>query len=84
MIMVDPQKFGVDREHIRLKLLENNIESRPAWKPMHCQPVFESCRVRGGKVSEMIFEQGLCLPSSSSLPSEDVDRISDIILDCKP
>jgi dTDP-4-amino-4,6-dideoxygalactose transaminase len=83
MIMIDPDKYKVDREHVRMKLNEKNIESRPAWKPMHCQPVFADCRFRGREVSEKIFEQGLCLPSSSSLTMEVVDHIASLILSCR-
>jgi dTDP-4-amino-4,6-dideoxygalactose transaminase len=56
-----------------------NIESRPTWKPMHLQPVFSGCRVRGGAVAEQIFEQGLCLPSGSNLTEEDRLRVADIV-----
>jgi len=46
-----PLKFGADREAIRLALEKENIESRPIWKPMHMQPVFqvEGIKAQGGK-----------------------------------
>ncbi len=75
VILVDPAAFGADREAIRLALEADNIESRPVWKPMHMQPVFASCRVRGGQVAEEIFAQGLCLPSGSGLSVADQERI---------
>jgi dTDP-4-amino-4,6-dideoxygalactose transaminase len=74
-ILVDPVAFGATREDIRLALADQKIESRPTWKPMHVQPVFARCRMRGGAVSERIFEQGLCLPSGSSLTEEDQLRV---------
>ena len=40
VILITPEKFGADREAIRLALEKENIESRPIWKPMHMQPVF--------------------------------------------
>jgi dTDP-4-amino-4,6-dideoxygalactose transaminase len=40
VVLVDPEVFGADREQIRLALEAENIESRPVWKPMHLQPVF--------------------------------------------
>jgi len=73
--LIDPDKFGVDREAVRKRLEEHNIESRPAWKPMHLQPVFAGCESVGGTVSEQIFAQGLCLPSGSSLTSEQLNRV---------
>ena len=47
VILITPEQFGADREPVRLALEKENIESRPVWKPMHMQPVFESaeCRV---------------------------------------
>jgi dTDP-4-amino-4,6-dideoxygalactose transaminase len=66
-VRVDATRFGRDREHIRLHLESCDIESRPVWKPMHLQPAFRECTVRGGEVATLLFEQGLCLPSGSSL-----------------
>ena len=40
VILITPEEFGVDREVVRLALENENIESRPVWKPMHLQPVF--------------------------------------------
>lgn len=58
-------------------LERENIESRPVWKPMHLQPVFQDARVYGGKVSERVFLNGVCLPSGAGLEKEDVERVSE-------
>ncbi|SHG29981.1 dTDP-4-amino-4,6-dideoxygalactose transaminase [Flavobacterium fluvii] len=80
-IMVEPQLTnGIDRETVRLALEGENIESRPLWKPMHLQPIFEKYPYYGNKVSETLFEKGLCLPSSSNLTDEDRARISEVII----
>lgn len=63
------------RESIRLKLAEKNIESRPLWKPMHLQPVFEKYPKYTDGISETLFEKGLCLPSGSNLTTEDLNRV---------
>lgn len=77
-IVVDPaQTGGKTREQLRLFLEEVNIESRPLWKPMHLQPIFETCPYYGGTVSQDLFENGLCLPSGSNLTTADRDRIRD-------
>lgn len=68
------------RESIRLALLEEDIESRPLWKPMHCQPVFEKFPSYTNGVSEELFQRGLCLPSGSNLTSADLDRVATIII----
>ena len=78
-ITIDPAKFGATREDIRLALEAVNIESRPTWKPLHLQPVFEKCRIRGGGVSEQLFASGLCIPSGSSLSESEHDTVCQII-----
>lgn len=61
-------------------LLKENIESRPIWKPMHLQPVFANCDyIDNGKVSETIFNEGLCIPSDTKLTDEQLDLIVSII-----
>ena len=42
VISITPEEFGADRETVRLALETENIESRPVWKPMHMQPVFDT------------------------------------------
>lgn len=78
-IAVDPEKTGFSREDLRLKFLEENIESRPLWKPMHLQPVFEDAPYYGENVAEKLFENGLCLPSGSNLTDEERERIKAVI-----
>jgi len=79
VVLVDSQAFGADREQIRLMLEEHNIESRPLWKPMHLQPVFQGHEVVGGSVSEALFEQGLCLPSGTALTEDQLGLIVSLI-----
>lgn len=64
------------REKLRLLLEKENIESRPLWKPMHLQPVFEKFPYYGNTISETLFQKGLCLPSGSNLSDKDKERIS--------
>lgn len=64
-------------------LEKENIESRPVWKPMHLQPVFEKYdffKVADGiSVGEDLFNRGVCLPSDTKNTKEDMDRIIKII-----
>ena len=60
-------------------LEKDNIESRPIWKPMHMQPVFEKYDFIGGGVSKKIFESGVCLPSDTKMTDEDLYRVCDVI-----
>lgn len=75
-ILVDPKlNNGLTREEIRLAMDEENIESRPLWKPMHQQPVFANTKNYLNGVSDKLFENGLCLPSGSNLTEEEFVRI---------
>ena len=64
---------------IILALENENIESRPVWKPMHMQPVFKDYDFIGKGVSNKIFETGVCLPSDTKMTDEDLSRICDVI-----
>jgi len=68
------------REKIRMVLMEDDIEARPLWKPMHLQPIFEKYASYTDGTSENLFERGLCLPSGSNLNRSDLDRIIALIL----
>jgi dTDP-4-amino-4,6-dideoxygalactose transaminase len=78
-IVVDPAIAGFSREDIRLKMDDANIETRPLWKPMHMQPVFEGTPFYGDGTSEALFDKGLCLPSGSSLTDDDIMRVIEVI-----
>lgn len=78
-VLVHPERAGFDREQLRLALQRAGVESRPLWKPMHLQPVFQSCPHYGRGVSDRLFDQGLCLPSGADLAPADLDRIIDVI-----
>ena len=77
-ITIDKAKTGFDREDLRLAFLEENIETRPLWKPMHLQPVFASAPYYGKKTCEHLFNNGLCLPSGSNLTDADRERIKGV------
>jgi dTDP-4-amino-4,6-dideoxygalactose transaminase len=75
-MLIDPKLTGgITREDIRIELEKDNIESRPLWKPMHLQPIFENCPYYGNGISEMLFNMGLCLPSGSNLTKNDLNRV---------
>jgi len=78
-ILIDPKqtKEAKTREDFRLFLETLNIESRPLWKPMHLQPIFEMYPYYGSSVAEELFKDGLCLPSGSNITNEDKYRIKE-------
>ncbi len=79
---VDAERTGIGAAEILKQLADELIETRPLWKPMHLQPVFEGCRYfpHGNvSVSDRLFETGLCLPSSSHMSADETGRIVDAI-----
>ncbi|MBO5069651.1 MAG: DegT/DnrJ/EryC1/StrS family aminotransferase [Roseburia sp.] len=67
------------------RLKEENIESRPIWKPMHMQPIFakyDFIYVEDTPVDEDIFTRGLCLPSDIKMTEEEQERVIRIIRSC--
>ena len=81
-IVVDPAEAGFTREDLRLAMEQENIETRPLWKPMHLQPVFADAPFYGNesRVSECLFDQGLCLPSHPNLTDENLKRVVNVII----
>ena len=74
-VQIDPEQAGFTREDLRLAMDAANIETRPLWKPMHLQPVFKDAAFYGNGTAEALFDRGLCLPSSPSLSTDDLERI---------
>jgi pyridoxal phosphate-dependent aminotransferase EpsN len=74
-LTIDPKKAGLASKDIRLALEQENIESRPLWKPMHLQPVFKRFPSYTNGVSEKLFRTGLCLPSGTAMSGKDLERI---------
>ena len=66
-------------EAMRMALDAAGIESRPLWKPMHCQPVYKDAPAYVNGVSEALFRTGLCLPSGPCVTDDDVRYIVDNI-----
>jgi dTDP-4-amino-4,6-dideoxygalactose transaminase len=79
VITLDPERGTPPPEVVREALEAADIEARPAWKPMHLQPLYADAPVFGGAVAEQVFSTGLCLPSGSGLTDDDLQRIVDVV-----
>jgi dTDP-4-amino-4,6-dideoxygalactose transaminase len=79
-MLIEPRRFGADREIIRMALAAEGIESRPVWKPMHLQPAFRDAPRSGGAAAAGLFEHGLCLPSGSGMTLCQQERVISTIL----
>ena len=73
--LIDESDFGLSRDALITALDAAGIESRPVWKPMHLQPLYENAEHVGGEIAQDLFQRGICLPSSSSLTLEDQMRV---------
>ena len=69
-------------DEIRMLLLERGIETRLIWRPMHMQPVFADAPYYGGGCSDGIFENGLCLPSGTTLSDDDIAQVAEALKEC--
>ncbi|RAI91651.1 aminotransferase class I/II-fold pyridoxal phosphate-dependent enzyme [Algoriphagus yeomjeoni] len=78
-ILVDKEKTGFSNEQLKDSLMKKGIESRFLWKPLHTQPVFNMTPYYGGSMSEKLFENGLCLPSSVDLTLQHQELIVEVI-----
>ena len=78
--IVIEENSKINNKKIRLELQKNNIESRPLWKPMHLQPIFNTYSALTNGVSEDLFNRGLCLPSGSNMNDDDLNRVVNIII----
>ncbi len=79
-ILIKPEEANrKTSEDLRVFLNQYNIESRPLWKPMHLQPIFENHPYFGQNIAENLFRNGLCLPSGSNLSKTEKNRIKNAI-----
>lgn len=85
-VMVLEDGCGVTPGQIAAELERVNIESRPFWKPMHMQPVYQGRqffhRANRLPVGERLFKNGICLPSGAAMGDEVQDRIIEVVRDC--
>lgn len=85
-LTVDADKCGVSAVEIMDALAEENIESRPVWKPMHLQPLYEKYAYythdENESVADRLFEKGICLPSGSNMTVEDQQLVINTVKRC--
>ena len=74
-IIIDEKACGISVNRIISEFEEEGIETRRLWKPMHMQPIFKNNPFYGNGVSNLLFEQGICLPSGSNMGEDDKRRI---------
>ncbi len=70
---------GEDPHELCFAMNDQEIEARPAWKPMHMQPVFAENEMVGGEVSQALYARGICLPSGSGLTDGELERTAEAL-----
>ena len=78
-IIIDKKSAKKTAHEMYCHLKLNKIDARLLWKPMHLQPVFSKHKFYGTKISQTLFENGLCLPSGSNLTIDEKQRIMSTI-----
>jgi dTDP-4-amino-4,6-dideoxygalactose transaminase len=79
VLSLDPEETAIETADVVRELDRLHIEARPVWRPMHEQPLFEGASCIGGTVASDLFRTGLCVPSSSSLTTDDQNRVIDAL-----
>ena len=79
-ILIDPKKFGLNRNLLQQRLKENNIDSRPVFFSLHIMPPYKKYYKTDLNNSKYVSDNGISLPSSLNLSHTDIDRICDTIL----
>jgi len=78
-VLLNPAETSVTPEALRLHLETHNVESRPLWKPMHLQPLYQEAPIYGGAVCADLFARGLCLPSGTAMTETDLRRVKNAV-----
>lgn len=83
---INPSKSSVTPRQITQHLAKENIEARPVWKPLHMQPLFETCGYfrAAQDNARYLFENGVCLPSDTKMTEEEVDRVINLVRELLP
>ena len=76
---LNPDIIYLHPYQIMRRLSQLGIETRPAWKPMHMQPLCSKYEFEPHSeedvVSSTLFLRSLCLPSGSAMLNTDVERV---------
>ena len=75
LLQIDKNTYGEDREELMNRLNSNNIQTRPAWTPIHLQKPYQDCQTYHVEKAEELVENSLCLPSSTNLSDQDLEEV---------
>ena len=78
-VLLNSAETAATPETLRQHLETHNVESRPLWKPLHLQPLFQTAPMYGGAVCADLFARGLCLPSGTAMTDADLHRVVEAV-----
>jgi len=76
-VVIEPERFGCDRDQVMSKLKEANIETRPVFPCLHQQPIYAT--KQSLPRAQWLSENGLSLPSAPGMREEDIVRVVDVL-----
>tara|TARA_Y100000590_G_scaffold469071_1_gene654732 strand:+ start:5830 stop:6981 length:1152 start_codon:yes stop_codon:yes gene_type:complete len=75
LLQIDEKKYGKNRENLMISLSEKNIQTRPAWAPIHLQKPYQNYQSFSIDKTNDLVNISLCLPSSTNISSNDLNKI---------
>lgn len=74
-VVVDKERYGLNKDELLLKLVEANIQTRPIWGLIHEQKPYIHHEAHGTQVAEWYYDRVLNIPCSSNLTEKDADYV---------
>tara|TARA_B110000444_G_scaffold256960_1_gene294449 strand:- start:440 stop:1597 length:1158 start_codon:yes stop_codon:yes gene_type:complete len=75
LLQIDKEIYGEDKEELMSRLNKKNIQTRPAWSPIHLQKPYQNCQKYKIKFANRLVENSLCLPSSTNISNKELNYI---------
>jgi len=79
LLQIDNKVYNEDREVLMKRLEENGIQARPVWALNHLQKPYRDCQSDKTKKAKKLVNNSLCLPSSSNLSNENLNKIVSVL-----
>ena len=79
LLQIDNKVYNEDREVLMKRLEENGIQTRPVWRLNHEQKPYKDCQYYKIEKSKKLVTNSLCLPSSSNLSNENLNKIVSVL-----
>ncbi len=84
-VLIDEKLFGIDKDHLRTKLTEKEIDTRDFFYPPNVHPILGQWLSQKDKFPncEYISKRGLYLPSGLAITNDQISCVAEAIIDKK-